>query len=198
MKLTDEIRIEAPREVVYAALNDPEILKQSIPGCETLEKVSENEFAATVRAKVGPVRARFNGAVTLSDLDPPNGYTLSGEGKGGAAGFARGSARVELAEDGDATILRYSVDATVGGKLAQLGGRLIDSTAKAMAAEFFRNFQEAVASREEREEEIAAEKAETVRAPRPAPPVQTRLIWILAAAAAVVVILYALMTGGGR
>jgi carbon monoxide dehydrogenase subunit G len=145
MKLAEEIRIEAPREKVYTALNDPKILRQSIPGCEELEKVSDTEFHATLRAKVGPVRARFRGKVTLSDLDPPNGYTLSGQGKGGAAGFARGEAAVKLRSDGkNATVLQYDVSATVGGKLAQLGGRLIDNTAKSFAGEFFENFSKAV------------------------------------------------------
>lgn len=154
MKLTEEIRIEAPREQVYAALNDPEILRRSIPGCEELEKVSDTEFHATVRAKVGPVRARFRGEVTLSDLDPPNGYTLSGQGKGGAAGFARGEAAVKLKEDGKkATILEYDVTATVGGKLAQLGGRLIDNTARSLAGEFFENFSKAVTGEGEDESE---------------------------------------------
>jgi hypothetical protein len=149
MKLTEEIRIEAPREKVYAALNDPDILRRSIPGCETLEKVSDTEFNATVRAKVGPVRARFAGEVTLKDLNPPEGYTLSGQGKGGAAGFARGEASVRLKEDGkDATILSYDVSATVGGKLAQLGGRLIDNSARSLAGEFFRNFSKAVSGKE--------------------------------------------------
>lgn len=145
MKLSQEIRLQAPREEVYAALNDPDILKQSIPGCEDLEQLSDTEFAAVVRTKIGPVRARFNGQVTLSDLNPPESYTLSGQGKGGAAGFAKGSAKVHLTEDGDGgTILQYDVDATVGGKLAQLGGRLIDSSARSLAREFFSNFHEAV------------------------------------------------------
>ena len=144
MKLDDEIRIEATRQAVFAALNDADILRRSIPGCEELEKVSDTQFNALVRAKVGPVRARFRGEVTLSDLNPPESYTLSGQGKGGAAGFARGKASVQLTADGDATLLRYTVSASVGGKLAQLGGRLIDNAAKKLAAEFFKNFQEAV------------------------------------------------------
>ena len=144
MKLTEEIRIGAPREAVYAALNDPEVLRQSIPGCEELEKVSDTELSAVVRAKVGPVRARFRGDVTLADLNPPESYTLKGQGKGGAAGFARGEASVRLTEDGDATVLHYDVNASVGGKLAQLGSRLVDSSARALAAEFFKNFSKIV------------------------------------------------------
>jgi len=141
MKLDDEIRIEAPRAAVFAALNDPDILRRSIPGCEELEKVSDTRFTAVVRAKVGPVRARFKGKVTLSDLNPPRSYTLSGQGKGGAAGFARGKAAIELSEEGDATILKYNVSASVGGKLAQLGGRLIDNSARSLAGQFFEKFQ---------------------------------------------------------
>jgi carbon monoxide dehydrogenase subunit G len=140
MEMTGEYRIPAPRETVWAALNDPEILARAVPGCEEIDKLSDTEMTATVSAKVGPVKARFKGAVTLSDIDAPNGYTLNGEGKGGVAGFAKGTARVSLAEDGDGTILTYEVDAKVGGKLAQVGSRLIDSTAKKLAGEFFGTF----------------------------------------------------------
>src|SRR5262249_54381208 len=137
--------IEAPRDVVWVALNDVEVLKQSIPGCESIEKVSDTEMKAKVTLKVGPVKASFTGKVTLSDLDPPNGYTISGEGSGGAAGFAKGSAKVTLAETSGATDLTYEVKAQIGGKLAQLGSRLIDATAKKLAGEFFEKFSEAVA-----------------------------------------------------
>lgn len=146
MQMTDSQRIEAPREKVWEALNDPEVLKASIPGCEELTKDSDTEMEAKVKLKVGPVKATFGGKVTLKDLDPPNGYTIEGEGSGGVAGFARGEARVRLEADGpDATILHYDVDAKIGGKLAQLGARLIDSTAKRLAGEFFANFSEQVA-----------------------------------------------------
>ena len=145
MQMSGEYRIEASRETVWAALNDPEVLKQAIPGCEEIEKVSDTEFTAKVKAKVGPVSAKFSGAVTLSDLDPPKGYTISGQGKGGPAGFAKGGAKVSLEEDGGATILRYEANAQVGGKLAQIGSRLIDATAKKMADEFFSSFAEVVA-----------------------------------------------------
>lgn len=144
MDMTGEYRIPAPREAVWKALNDPDVLKQCIPGCDELEKKSDTEFAAKVTAKVGPVKAKFGGNVKMSDLDPPNGYTISGEGSGGAAGFAKGGAKVALADDGGATILSYTVNATVGGKLAQIGSRLIDSTAKKMANEFFGKFAEIV------------------------------------------------------
>lgn len=164
MQMSGEHRIPAPREVVWSGLNDPEILKQSIPGCEEIEKISDTEFAAKVRAKVGPVSARFAGRVTLSDLDPPNGYRISGEGQGGAAGFAKGGANIRLEEDGDGTVLRYDVDAQVGGKLAQVGSRLIDGTARKMAGQFFDSFSEAVAGpapEAAAEAEAPAEAAET-------------------------------------
>ena len=143
MDMTGEYRIPAPREQVWAALNDPATLKASLPGCQSLEKVSDQEFAATVVAKVGPVQAKFNGNVTLSNLNPPESYTISGEGKGGAAGFAKGGADVRLLEEGEVTVLTYTAKADVGGKLAQLGSRLIDGTAKKMADEFFNNFSQA-------------------------------------------------------
>lgn len=144
MDMSGSQRIEASREAVYAGLNDVEILKRCIPGCETIEKTSDTDMVAKVTLRVGPVKASFGGKVTLSDLDPPNGYTISGEGSGGMAGFAKGSAKVRLEEDGDATMLHYVVDAEIGGKLAQLGSRLIDGTAKKLAAEFFETFSEAV------------------------------------------------------
>ena len=144
MEMSGEYRIQASREKVWDALNDPEILKQAIPGCDEINRLSDTEMTAKVTAKVGPVKANFTGHVTLSDLDPPNSYRISGEGKGGAAGFAKGGANVRLESDGDVTILKYDVDATVGGKLAQLGARLIDGTAKKMAGEFFSNFVEIV------------------------------------------------------
>lgn len=144
MDMKGEYRINASREAVWAGLNDPDVLRQSIPGCELLEKTSDTDFAAQVTAKVGPVKAKFKGAVTLSDLNPPESYRISGEGKGGAAGFAKGGAFVRLTPDGDGTLLSYEVNANVGGKLAQLGGRLIDSTAKKMADDFFRRFGEIV------------------------------------------------------
>lgn len=147
MQMTGEYRISAPRQKVWDALNDPEILKQCIPGCEELNKTDDGGFQAKVTAKVGPVRAKFSGKVELSEIDPPNGYTISGQGTGGAAGFAKGGAKVTLTEDGDTTILSYSVDASVGGKLAQIGSRLIDATSKKMAGDFFAKFAELVAPR---------------------------------------------------
>lgn len=139
MDMSGEYRIPAPRETVWEAINDPDILKECIPGCESLEKTSDTEMAAQVTAKVGPIKAKFNGTVTLSDLDPPKSYKITGEGKGGAVGFAKGGADITLAEEGDDTILTYTAKAQVGGKLAQLGSRLVDGAAKRMADEFFGN-----------------------------------------------------------
>jgi carbon monoxide dehydrogenase subunit G len=140
MDMTGERRIAAPRQVVWEALNDTTILKSSIPGCESLEKTGDNQMKATAAVKLGPISARFNGAVTLSDIDAPNGYTITGEGQGGVAGFAKGGAKVSLTDDAGDTLLKYEVNAQVGGKLAQLGARLIDATAKQMAEQFFTKF----------------------------------------------------------
>ncbi len=148
MDLSDEIRIEAPKEVVYAALNDPEVLRQCIPGCEELIQHSPTELEAKVVLKIGPVKARFAGNVVLDPSDAPDGFSLTGEGKGGAAGFAKGGADVTLEADGAATVLRYNAKADVGGKIAQLGSRLITGTAKKLSAKFFESFAEVVAERE--------------------------------------------------
>lgn len=146
MDMTGEYRIPASKQTVWEALNNPEILKASIPGCQELEKVSDTELTAKVTSKVGPVSAKFSGKVTLSDIDAPNGYKISGEGQGGVAGFAKGGAEVKLREEGAETILTYTATAQVGGKLAQIGSRLIDSTAKKMANEFFSKFVEQIGS----------------------------------------------------
>jgi carbon monoxide dehydrogenase subunit G len=140
MEMHGERRIPAPRQAVWEGLNDPETLKICIPGCETIEKVSDTEFTAKVVARVGPVKATFTGKVTLSDLHPPAGYTITGEGQGGVAGFAKGGAKVSLEDEGGETVLRYEVQSQVGGKLAQIGSRLIDATARKMADEFFGKF----------------------------------------------------------
>ena len=141
MELKGSFDLAAPKQQVWDALNDPEVLKGCIPGCEEIVKTSDTSFSAKVTAKVGPVKAKFTGDVTLSDLDPPNAYKISGEGKGGAAGFAKGGANVFLKDnDSGGTTLEYAVTAQVGGKLAQIGSRLIDSTAKKMAREFFETF----------------------------------------------------------
>ena len=141
MEMTGERRIAAPRQRVWEALNDPEVLRQAIPGCESVTRTAEDAFEAKVSLKLGPMSARFGGKVQLSNIVPPVSYTISGEGQGGAMGFAKGGADVALEEDGpEATVLRYSVKAQVGGKMAQLGARLIDSTAKSMADQFFDRF----------------------------------------------------------
>lgn len=142
MELKGEYRIPAPREQVWTMLNDPAVLRVCIPGCESLEGNPADGFAARVTTKVGPVKATFNGNVTLSNVKPPESYTISGEGKGGVAGFAKGGADVHLAPDGSGTLLTYTVNAQVGGKLAQLGSRLIDSTSKKLADQFFSTFAE--------------------------------------------------------
>lgn len=165
MDMTGEYRIPAPRQRVWEALNDPETLKAAIPGCEELNKLSDNEMEAKVRAKVGPVSATFTGKVTLSELNAPVSYKISGEGKGGAAGYAKGGAEVSLAEDGADTVLSYQAKADVGGKLAQIGSRLIQGTAKKMADDFFGKFSAIVAERH---------AAETPPPPPPdLPPIET-------------------------
>ena len=145
MTMTGQVTLPAERAKVWAALNDPEVLKRSIPGCQDLAKVSDTEFHATAKLAVGPVKATFKGRVLLTDVDPPNGYRISGEGQGGVAGFAKGGAKVRLEEAGNgATLMSYDVEAQVGGKLAQLGGRLINGVAKKYADEFFANFAKAL------------------------------------------------------
>lgn len=140
MEMTGERRIAAPRQAVWEGLNEPEVLRASIPGCETIERTEDGGFSARIAIKLGPMAAKFAGKVKLENLDPPNGYTIAGEGNGGAMGFAKGGADVKLTEDGADTILSYTVKAQVGGKMAQLGARLIDSTAKQMADQFFDRF----------------------------------------------------------
>lgn len=167
MDLAGEYRIEAPRDAVWQALNDPDILKQCIPGCQEIDKESDTAFSARVKSKIGPVSATFKGKVTLSDLDPPNGYTISGEGQGGVAGFAKGGARVTLEEDGSATLLRYTADGQVGGKLAQVGARLVEGTAKKVADDFFTRFNELVS------EQAASQPAAKPTAATPGPAVES-------------------------
>ena len=167
MKMNGEIRVPTDRDTVWRALNDPEVLKDCLPGCQEIEKTSETEMTATLVIKVGPVKATFAGGVTLSDLDPPNGYTISGQGQGGAAGFASGEAKVRLVADGGETVVHYDVDAKVGGKLAQIGSRLIDSTAKKLSKQFFDSLAEKLGGSEDAEAEDAAEPAASAR---PEPP----------------------------
>jgi carbon monoxide dehydrogenase subunit G len=144
MELLGERQLAAPRQVVWDTLNDAAVLKICLRGCDRLEKVSESTFEATIAAKVGPVRTTFIGSVTLSDVDPPSAYTISFEGKGGAAGFAKGKAKVRLSEDGGGTRLQYTDDASLGGKLGQMGSRVVDGVARQMADDFFGQFAEIV------------------------------------------------------
>ncbi len=158
MKMSDERVIAAEPSVVWAALLDPEVLKACVPGCQEMTGSPEDGFEATVVQKVGPVKATFKGAVTLSAMDEPNSLTLTGEGKGGAAGFAKGGADVSLAAEGEGTKIAYDVTANVGGKLAQLGSRIIDSFAKKMADQFFERFQAVVEGTDAEEVEVSEEK----------------------------------------
>jgi len=144
MNMTGEVQLPASRETVWAMLNEPAVLKSCIPGCESLDKDSDNEFRAIATIKIGPVKARWKGKVRFSNLDPPNSYWISGEGEGGVAGFAKGGAKVSLANKDGGTLLSYNVEAQIGGKLAQLGQRLINSVAKKTADDFFENFATAV------------------------------------------------------
>ena len=144
MVMDGEVQLPAAREVVWAKLNDAEVLKACIPGCESLEKTSDISFQAVAVTKIGPVKAKWKGKVTLTDLDPPNGYKIVGEGEGGVAGFAKGAADVRLSDKDGGTLLTYNVEAQIGGKLAQLGQRLVNGAAKKIADDFFKNFAAAV------------------------------------------------------
>jgi carbon monoxide dehydrogenase subunit G len=193
MDMSGTYRIPAPREVVWAALNDPEILKQAIPGCEELERIGEHELVAKVTAKIGPVKAKFAGDVYLEDLNPPASYTLRGEGRGGAAGFAKGGAKVRLEEAGDATVLTYDAEADIGGKIAQLGSRLVQGAAKKTADDFFAAFADLVARRyaEARGAEVPPVEAAPPPA-LPAPPWWRRpVVWVIAAAILLALVLLA-------
>jgi carbon monoxide dehydrogenase subunit G len=189
MDLTGEYKIAAPREAVWKALNDPEILKQAIPGCEEIQKLSDTEMTAKVTARVGPVKASFSGKVTLSDLDPPNGYKISGEGQGGVAGFARGGADVQLKPDetGAGTILTYTANAAVGGKLAQIGSRLIEGAAKQTADQFFSKFAEIVSAAAA--PVAAAPPVGAPAAPAPAKRGLSPVVWVSGLIAIIVILL---------
>ncbi len=200
MDINGEFRILAPRQQVWEALNDPEVLRQCVPGCEAIEKVSDTEFTANMLVKLGPVKAKFTTRLELSDLNPPESYTITGEGKGGPAGFAKGSADVILEDDGGETVLRYTARVQPGGKLAQVGSRLMDGTARKMAADFFGRFAAVVApegegSGHEDTGDGAESAGEQNHQPPPAgneAPGPTRVWWIaggvLAAAALILVL----------
>jgi uncharacterized protein len=147
MELSGEERIPATQAETWAALNDPEMLKACVPGCESIERTTGDEFQVLMVARIGPVSAKFKGKLTLSDLDPPNSYSIAFEGQGGAAGFGKGSARVQLSPEGEGTLLRYEVKASVGGKLAQIGSRLVDAAAKKISQDFFAAFNQKVGAR---------------------------------------------------
>lgn len=193
MDMSGEKRVPAPRETVWKALNDPEVLKEAIPGCESVEKKSDTEFSAKVALAIGPVKARFNGEVTLRDLNPPESYTLSGQGSGGVAGFGKGEAKVSLREEGEETVIAYQVHASVGGKLAQVGQRLIDSTAKKLADKFFTNLSQQLGGEGAEPKSVGA-AATPAHLRTPAPPVlaaptpagaQAITFWALALAGAI-------------
>jgi carbon monoxide dehydrogenase subunit G len=182
VELTQSRTIAAPPQAVWAALNDPEVLKACIPGCEKLERVSDTEWQAVVATRVGPVQARFNGRVQLADIEPPTAYTLRFDGQGGAAGFASGQARVTLAPADAGTMLSYTVSAKVGGKIAQLGSRLIDGAAAKLADDFFNRFAE----------RMAPAPAEIATAAPAVPPAAARAAsthWVRYAAVAGIVVL---------
>jgi carbon monoxide dehydrogenase subunit G len=196
MEMTGEQRIAASRQRVWEALNDPEVLRACIPGCQSLEREGENGFIAVAEVKIGPIGARFKGNVTLNDLDPPNGYTIEGSGNGGVAGNAKGAAKVRLSDDGDGTLVSYEVDAQVGGRMAQLGGPIIDATAKQLAGKFFSRFGEVVTgglapaapATATAPASAAATPAAVSAAPAgvPAPSVGTPWAWIVALGLAIV------------
>ncbi len=197
MDFTGKYVIPAPVEAVWAALNDPEILKFCIPGCQELDKTSPTEFNATVTLKIGPVKATFRGKVNLSDMDPPNRCKLTGEGQGGVAGFAKGGAEVVLVPDGESTTLTYEAKATVGGKLAQVGQRLVDGAAKQIADDFFSRFSRALTDAQTAPVLEEDPEVEVISAPQshqsvPAPPPRERMapeIWLVGLIGIVVVLL---------
>jgi carbon monoxide dehydrogenase subunit G len=190
MEMTGEQLIPLPQHRVWEALNDPEVLKACIPGCESIDKTSESEYAVAMTASIGPVKARFNGKLKLSDLNPPNSYSIAFEGSGGAAGFGKGSARVELVPEANSTRLRYTANASVGGKLAQVGSRLIDGVAKKMADDFFTRFNEKVAPPAPVAD--TAHVADDAIPPGVKYPTMPTWVWIVGAAVVAALVVYAL------
>ena len=184
MQQTGEYRIAAAREKVWLALNDPQVLAQCIEGCQSMTKVAQDAYTTSIKAKIGPVSATFSADLNLSDLDPPSGYTLNASVKGGAAGFGKGAARVSLAEDGGATILRYQMDGNVGGKLAQVGSRLIEGATRKMADDFFRKFGELLAPGQAQKVVPPAQGSAYERS-------GTRMIWIIVFAVLILAIVLA-------
>ena len=191
MDFSGEYIIPSTKQKVWDALNDPEVLKQCIDGCEELNKESESEFSARVTAKVGPVRAKFSGKVTLSDIDPPNGYKISGEGQGGVAGFAKGGAAVKLEDSDGGTKLTYTAEAEVGGKLASVGSRLVEGVAKKTADDFFGKFAEIVSIDSKLEDtDTKGAQVEQVAEGSSKTSDNSRLFWGVGAVVAILAILY--------
>lgn len=197
MELIDEQYLPLPRERVWAALNDPQILQASVPGCESLELIEDNKFKVVLAATVGPIKARFNGRLELLDLQAPVSYALSFEGSGGAAGSAKGTAKVELTSEGEGTRLVYRTQAQVGGRLAQVGARLIDGVAKKMATEFFTRFTEAAMAGQP--PSVLEQAPPVTAAAKPAPGASGadgggkpggRIIWLLAGGLVAVAVAY--------
>jgi hypothetical protein len=199
MEMKGEFRVPLPQDAVWRALNDPEVLKASIPGCDELIRETETSFKGKIAAAVGPVRAKFAGTATLSDIDAPNGYTLTGSGSGGAAGMVKGGAKVMLVPEGDETLLRYEAQAQVAGKLAQIGSRLVDMAAKKMADDFFGNFvaqlqaAQPAAAPEPATEQEAEEKAVEVVSETVAP---ERRAWLVLALVVAIIVMLALRWKG--
>jgi hypothetical protein len=196
MEMSGEERIPATQDATWAALNDPEILKACVPGCESIESVEQNEYQVLMVARIGPVSAKFKGKLVLSDLNPPHSYAIAFDGQGGAAGFGKGSAQVQLAPEGAGTLLRYQVKASVGGKLAQIGSRLVDAAARKIAQDFFAAFNETVGAQHAAGGGEAG--AHDAHAPGPVPrdpdlPKISNASLILLAAGALVVVLVALV-----
>jgi hypothetical protein len=185
MEIIGEQLIPLPQQRVWEALNDPEILKACIPGCENIEKISENEYKIVMTAAVGPVKAKFNGKLHLADLNPPDSYSLSFEGSGGAAGFGKGSANVTLSPENNGTKLSYSAKANVGGKLAQIGSRLIDGVAHKMADDFFKRFNATVAP-------AASAQATTEAAPEKPEKKSALGLWVVAGLILIAIVVYAI------
>jgi len=191
LAITGEYRIAAPREAVWAALNDPEVLKACIPGCEELTKLSDTEIDARVAAALGPVRATFATRIQLSDINPPESYTISGEGKA-AAGFGKGSAQVSLTEDGAVTVLRYSADLRLGGKLAQVGSRLLEGATRQLADQFFDAFAQRLDAGAAKQAEVAAESGTAEATGAAGGAAGSKLGWIAAAAVIAAVVVWLL------
>jgi hypothetical protein len=192
MEMTGEQLIPLPQQRVWEALNDPEVLKACIPGCESIERVSDAEYAVAMVAAVGPVKARFSGKLKLTDLNPPHSYSIAFEGSGGAAGFGKGSAHVELVPEGEATRLRYTANASVGGKLAQVGSRLIDSVARKMADDFFVRFNATVAPPAAESTGTAAAEDDLALPPGVKYPSVPVWVWIVGGVVVAALLVYAL------